>query len=72
MTASRTCDSVRGLRAVAETAPAGPVLQEQLRYWQENLQGAPELLSLPTDHARPVQAELSRRQRAVGAGRIAE
>ena len=43
-----------GVRA-PERLP-GDRLQEQLRYWVESLQGAPELLSLPTDHARPAQA----------------
>jgi len=31
----------------------GEVLEEQLRYWREQLQGAPALLELPTDRPRP-------------------
>ncbi|MDO8052406.1 condensation domain-containing protein, partial [Janthinobacterium sp. SUN211] len=32
---------------------AGEVLQQQLDYWKTQLQGAPALLSLPTDRPRP-------------------
>jgi len=32
---------------------SGEVLQNQLNYWQQQLQGAPELLQLPTDRPRP-------------------
>ena len=31
----------------------GDVLEQQLKYWREQLQGAPPVLELPTDHARP-------------------
>ncbi|MCJ8269238.1 MAG: condensation domain-containing protein, partial [Psychrosphaera sp.] len=31
----------------------GEVLESQLKYWQQQLQGAPELLQLPTDFPRP-------------------
>ncbi|MGH7361989.1 MAG: condensation domain-containing protein, partial [Candidatus Methylomirabilales bacterium] len=31
----------------------GEVLEAQLRYWREQLAGAPALLELPTDHPRP-------------------
>ena len=31
----------------------GEVLQEQLQYWREQLQGAPAVLELPADHPRP-------------------
>ncbi|WP_141753450.1 non-ribosomal peptide synthetase, partial [Duganella sp. HH101] len=33
---------------------SGQVLQQQLDYWQGYLTGAPALLTLPTDHPRPV------------------
>ena len=31
----------------------GEVLDQQMRYWREQLQGAPPVLELPTDHPRP-------------------
>jgi amino acid adenylation domain-containing protein len=31
----------------------GKVLESQLAYWQQHLEGAPALLELPTDHTRP-------------------
>ncbi|NYG35447.1 amino acid adenylation domain-containing protein [Sphaerotilus montanus] len=31
----------------------GPVLEAQLDYWRQRLDGAPPLLTLPTDHPRP-------------------
>jgi hypothetical protein len=31
----------------------GAVLEQQLEYWKEQLQGAPSLLKLPTDRSRP-------------------
>ncbi|BBA33066.1 putative linear pentadecapeptide gramicidin synthetase LgrB [Methylocaldum marinum] len=35
------------------TRLSGEVLDRQLRYWQQQLAGAPTLLELPTDHPRP-------------------
>jgi amino acid adenylation domain-containing protein len=35
----------------------GEVLTQQSEYWQKALQGAPALLELPTDHARPPQQD---------------
>ena len=35
----------------------GEVLHEQAEYWKGALSGAPALLELPTDHARPAQQE---------------
>ncbi|RKH11041.1 amino acid adenylation domain-containing protein [Corallococcus sp. CA053C] len=32
---------------------SGPVLEEQLRYWKQQLEGAPAVLELPTDRPRP-------------------
>nr|QEO74616.1 condensation domain-containing protein [uncultured bacterium] len=31
----------------------GEVLEQQMKYWREQLQGAPPVLELPTDHPRP-------------------
>jgi len=31
----------------------GEVLEQQMKYWREQLQGAPRVLELPTDHPRP-------------------
>src|SRR5204862_5557441 len=33
------------------------VLEQQASYWKRTLEGAPEVLELPTDHARPAQQE---------------
>ena len=35
----------------------GEVLRQQGEYWKRALQGAPALLELPTDHARPAQQD---------------
>ncbi|HEU0078106.1 MAG TPA: condensation domain-containing protein, partial [Longimicrobiaceae bacterium] len=37
----------------------GEVLEGQASYWQAMLAGAPELLELPTDHARPSRQDFS-------------
>ncbi|HEX8431144.1 MAG TPA: amino acid adenylation domain-containing protein, partial [Longimicrobium sp.] len=37
----------------------GEVLRQQADYWKTTLAGAPELLELPTDHARPPQRDFT-------------
>jgi amino acid adenylation domain-containing protein len=37
----------------------GPVLEAQAEYWTRTLAGVPELLELPTDHARPAKQDFA-------------
>src|SRR5215212_6451572 len=47
------------------------VLEEQLEYWREQLRGAPGLLELPTDRARPaVQSYRGGRERLQLSGEL--
>jgi len=44
----------------------GNVLQEQLAYWKQCLDGAPSILELPTDHPRPATQTYRGAQECVG------
>ncbi|MFL5540477.1 MAG: amino acid adenylation domain-containing protein, partial [Longimicrobiaceae bacterium] len=46
----------------------GEVLKAQAQYWTETLGGAPELLELPTDHARPARQDFSGGLVEIGVG----
>ena len=43
----------------------GEVLEEQLGYWLKRLAGAPAMLKLPTDHARPVRQSFNGASRSL-------
>jgi len=47
--------AVCGLCGVAAEVDGRGVLKKQAEYWKKNLEGAPELLELPTDRVRPAQ-----------------
>ncbi|AIY42364.1 Peptide synthetase [Collimonas arenae] len=36
---------------------SGAVLEQQIAYWKQSLEGAPGLLELPTDYSRPLQQD---------------
>ena len=51
---------MRTMRCGSGSGWPGERLQRQAEYWQAALAGAPAVLELPTDHARPARAELCR------------
>ena len=66
--AGAAAGAVRGLCGVAAGWLAGEVLEQQAQYWRTTLAGAPALLELPTDHARPAQQDYAGAQTWSGAG----